>query len=452
MEQSEIIKAGSLPENTIYLPYKGVSRNHFVIECGDGAWKIRDLDSRNGTIVNGKKIKEAPLKAGDVVKIGIVQLTVEPSQEHTDIIPLSDSDAGDGDRSTDEISSTSEPVTSQAGAQEVFYFPRLNFPPEMIPGRSPQMFSIYQQLHSIVDSDVNVLLVGETGVGKEVIAQTIHLSGKRHGEPFVAVNCAAIPEDLAEAELFGIGEKVATNVGKRTGKMALAHRGTLFLDELSAFPFPLQAKILRAVEDKLVYPVGENTPARVDFRVVATSNEEPAELIESGNLRQDLYHRLSTVEIHIPPLRDRKEDILPLVKGLAKLFSEKEGKRLAGLSRAFAIELQNYHYPGNVRELVNIVRSAVAQAHPGSVLGSELLPEKVLRSNVFHATECILQENEAGAVNLHSILDETSRKLIQHALEVHQGNLTRAAQYLNITPRGIRKMMQRLGISRPTDD
>jgi two-component system response regulator HydG len=432
------ITAGSMPENFICLPFKGVSRRHFALVRRSPGWLLRDLGSRNGTFVNGKKVNETPIRPGDKISAGIVQMQVHEAPEDLDTILLTESDTAETAKpDTDEMTADS---TTKAKAGNVFHFPKLVFPEGMIPGRSPVMFDLFQKIHSITDSDVSVLLVGETGVGKEMIARTLHLSGKRAGGPFVAVNCAAIPADLAESELFGIGERVATNVGKRSGLMVQADGGTLFLDELSAFPVALQPKILRAIEDRRIHPVGEKTPVKADFRVVSTSNEDPRTLIEQERLRKDLYHRLAAVELVVPPLRGRPEDIESIVIGVLRQLTKQETKRIAGVKAALMTELQRYTYPGNVRELVNILKAMFALARAGDVLTPDLLPERVLKAN--------REPRGAGApsTDLRSALNETTRKLILEALQLHQGNFTNAAKQLRITPRGLRKMMHRLGM------
>ena len=214
------------------------------------------------------------------------------------------------------------------------------------------MLEIYQKIHSLADSDVSVMLIGETGVGKEIFARTLHLSGKRANGPFIAVRLVrAIPDELAEAELLGIGEKVATDVKERKGKLVLANGGTLFLNELSAFPIGLQAKILRALEERVVYPVGENKGIPVNFQMISATNMDPQELISTQRLREDLYHRVAAVEIIIPPLRERKEDLKMLVSGLLQVISKREAKPISGLSRRLFAMMYSYSYPGNIRDV-----------------------------------------------------------------------------------------------------
>lgn len=436
------VTAGSLPENAIYLPYKGISRRHFSLTRSKEGWLLRDLKSTNGTLLNGKAIDSALLKPGDKIEAGALTIRVESSSGEIQKIEFHPGEGIAGIPQTDRLGQV------ELGTEEVaFSFPELVPPPGMILGKSPVMMEIYRKLHSISDSDLSILFVGETGTGKDFLSKMVHLSSNRANGPFIAVNCAALPSELIEAELFGIGEKVATNVSQRKGKIAAAEGGTLFLDELGAFPIGLQAKILRAIEDKVITPIGENKHLSIDFRVLAATNEEPADLIRTGKLREDLYHRIAAVEIHVPPLRDRKEDLEILIPALLQQISVKEGKRLSGISKRLIALLTQYSYPGNLRELMNILKSMVALSHPGEVLDVHLVPEKLLSpagargSN--GAMESLLREEVS---DLRSTVDEFTKMLIIRVLGRHAGNVSNAAAQLNITPFGLRKMMKRLGI------
>jgi transcriptional regulator with PAS, ATPase and Fis domain len=441
-ELSEIT-AGSLPDNNIYLPYKGISRYHFAVRNKQTRWELSDLGSTNGTYLNGEKItKDSKLKAGDVILAGVVQVNVETSSKEMEAIALPSEPPGIDRLKTERVS-----ALSLDSKENLFSFPKLILPDGMFLGKSRAMFEIYEKLNAVLESDVNIFFIGETGTGKELLAKTVHLSSSRARAPFIAVNCAAIPADLAEAELFGIGERVATDVSQRKGKIAAAEGGTLFLDELEAFPLPLQAKILRAVEERTVTPVGEHRTIPVDFRLLSATNQEPEELIRAQKLREDLYHRLATVEIHLPPLRERTEDLEVLIPGLFQQFSKKEGKTFAGISRRLLGLLLNYSYPGNVRELVNIVRATVALAHHGELLDVHLLPERLLGGGEAEVNERDLKEKfEAAKVPLRKEVEEFTRRLIVYALRVHNGNIRRAAEQLDVTPFGLRKMMNRLKI------
>jgi len=430
------ITAGSLPENIVYLPYKGISRRHFSLTKENGKWILHDLGSTNGTLLNGNSIDSSVVKPGDIIEAGAITIHVERAAQDLETIGFTENKTKMDSFETDRLGHV------DIGVQEIpFSFPKLRLPSEMILGKSQSMMEIYKKLHSIADSDLNILFVGETGTGKDFLSRMAHLSSKRANGPLVAVNCAALPAELFEAELFGIGERVATNVSQRKGKIAAAEGGTLFLDELGAFPIGLQAKILRAIEDKTVTPLGENKNIAVDFRVLSATNEDPQELIRAGKLREDLYHRLAAAEIQVPPLRERKEDLEILIPVLVQQLSQKENKKLSGITKRLLVLLMNYSYPGNLRELTNIVRAMVALSHPGEVLDIHLVPEKLLSGDLERINEHQLDDND-----LKTNVDEFTRKLIVRALKRHHGNVSKAAAQLKITTFGLRKAMKRLDI------
>lgn len=441
------VTAGSLPDNAIYLPYKGISRRHFSLVQKEKGWMLQDLGSTNGTLLNGQPIATAVrLKPGDVIQAGAVTLHAETAPEDMQKVSLSESSGVPADpRQTDKLDKI--PLDDEGIP---FSFPDLVLPPDMILGKSAAMMDIYRKLHSIASGNLSILFVGETGTGKDFLARMVHLSSKQASGPFVAVNCAAIPSELVEAELFGIGEKVATNVSQRKGKMAAAEGGTLFLDELGAFPFPLQSKILRAVEERAVTAVGETRSVPVHFRLLSATNEDPQELIRAGRLREDLYHRVAGVEILVPPLRERKEDLEILIPALLRHISAKENKRLSAMSKRLFALLLDYSYPGNLRELLNILKAMVALSHPGEFLDVHLVPEKLFGFNLQRGIDDVVENSlDAGDFDLRNTVDEFTRQLILRSLKLHDGNIPQAAAHLKVTSFGLRKMMKRLGIAKP---
>jgi DNA-binding NtrC family response regulator len=441
---SRPLHAGAHPDNHIVLPFRGVSRYHFTLARRDGAWVLKDLESRNGTRVNGDRVAEAPLRAGDRVGVGVVELVVREAPEgqaefvsvrRPPLKPVAPID-------TETVGAL--PVGAR---EDFFFFPNLTFPEGMILGRSARILEVYQLMDAVARSSAPVLLVGETGTGKEMFARTLHLSGKRSAGPLVAVNCAALPQELLESELFGIGKRVATSVDERAGKMALADGGTLFLDELNAFSPALQPKILRVLEERAVTPVGTATSIPTDFRLVAASSVEPEALVRSGALREDLYHRLAAIELRIPPLRDRRDDLEPFVLAFLERICAQEQKAVEGIARRALVHLREYAYPGNLRELQNILRTLVILAHPGEVLDLRHLPQKVLASPVTgDAQEALAHRISKGRFNYREILDDVSERLVQHVLRMTDGNITRAAQLMGLSPFGLRKILKRLKI------
>ncbi|MEL7059223.1 MAG: sigma 54-interacting transcriptional regulator [Acidobacteriota bacterium] len=237
-------------------------------------------------------------------------------------------------------------------------FPGLVVPADYVYGRSPQMRQIYELMQTLAQGDLPVLIVGETGVGKEYLAQILHSSSPRRRGPFVAINCAAIPAELLEAELFGIGDRVATGVTARKGRFQLADGGTLFLDEIGDMSADLQAKLLRALQEKEVHPLGQQ-PTRVDVRVLAATNQELGQKIQSGSFRADLYYRLAGYVLEIPPLRERRDDVPPLVEHFLRRCASDLNRSIRGLTVHALRMLTEYPWPGNVRELANEVRRAV---------------------------------------------------------------------------------------------
>lgn len=445
-EDTDEFTAGSMPENRIYLPYRGVSRHHFTVIRDANGWLLRDEGSTNGTQLNGNKVNIAHLSTGDVIQAGMIELRVFEEEGEKPPFLLPDPATVQPQANTDRVDQQGK-TESQP---DLFFFPKFVFPDGFLTGKSPVALKVLQQLHSLIDSDVNILFVGETGTGKEMFARTMHLSAKRSAGPFVAMNCAAIPTELMESELFGIGEKVATGVNRRIGKFAAADGGTLFLDELEACPPELQAKLLRAVEERACTPVGETEAVQSDFRLFSATNKDPIELLGSGKLREDLYHRLATVEIRLPALRDRKEDLQDLILLMLSRLAQEERKHFAGVSHKFMDVLLTYSYPGNLRELRNILRAVVAMAYSGEILDVHLLPARLLQPNdqPESLNELIRENLERESFDFHDVTSQVSKQFVESVLDHHQGNVRKAAEHMKMSEFGLRKMMKRLGIIR----
>lgn len=284
---------------------------------------------------------------------------------------------------------------------------------------SPAMQQMLQDVARIAPTDATVFIQGESGTGKEVIAQAIHTQSRRADKPFIKVNCAAIPDTLIESEFFGHEKGAFTGAAtRRQGRFELAHGGTLLLDEVTEIPVALQAKLLRVIQEKEFERIGGSKPIQVDVRIISTSNRDMQAAIAAKVLREDLYYRLNVVPLHLTPLRERKEDILPL----AHHFLAKTGKTL---TKAAERKLLNYNWPGNTRELSNIIERA-----------SLLAPEKVIE-----AVYLTLEEGKSSGIHvqipLGTPLKELEKRYILQTLLAHQDDKKKAAEALGITLRSL---------------
>jgi transcriptional regulator with AAA-type ATPase domain len=326
----------------------------------------------------------------------------------------------------------------------------LVFPPGYVPGDAPAMASLYAQMQSLVQGDLPVLLLGETGVGKEFLARILHSSSRRRGGPFVAVNCAAIPEDLLEAEMFGIVKGAATGVSERLGRFQQAEGGTLFLDEIGDMPLPLQAKLLRALQEKEVQPVGASAPVSVDIRVVAATNSDLQRRMDDGRFRRDLYYRVAGYAVQIPPLRDRREDIPSLVEEFIRIFARETAKSVRGITVKALRSLSEYSWPGNIRELEHEVRRLIYQCPEGQAIESRMLSEHVVAPVRGGSDDRGggTGEGRGGTVTLELLpnVELLERRLIKEALARAGGNRTQAARLLGVSRNGLAIKMERLGI------
>ncbi|MEJ7553430.1 MAG: sigma 54-interacting transcriptional regulator, partial [Aquificaceae bacterium] len=296
---------------------------------------------------------------------------------------------------------------------------------ETIITKSPVFQKVLDTVKTIADYDVNVLIEGETGTGKSLLAKYIHYLSPRRNGPFVKVNCAAIPESLLEAELFGYVKGAFTGAVKdKPGKVELAEGGTLFLDEIGDMPLPLQAKILHLVQEKEFERLGDTRTRKVNLRIIASTNKNLKELIKRGEFREDLYYRLSVVKLHLPPLRERKEDIPILIKHLLEKYTRKYARRLKGFSAEAMRLLLSYHFPGNVRELENIVEHAVITCR-GSLINVEDIQIEV---------ETLQRDREEERERIKRVLEQVggNRSLAARMLGMHRTTLWRKLRELGI--------------------
>ena len=304
-------------------------------------------------------------------------------------------------------------------------------------GASPPMRAVYEFIARVAGRDSTVLIWGESGTGKELVARAIHANSGRAGKPFVAINCAAITETLLESELFGHERGAFTGaVSQKRGKLETADGGTVFLDEVGELAMPLQAKLLRVLQEHEFERVGGTRPIKVDIRVIAATNRDLKEASRTGSFRQDLYYRLNVVSVRMPPLRERKEDIPLLANFFAQRFGEKVKRRVAGISPKARACLLGYDWPGNVRELENAIERA-------AVLGST---ELILAEDL---PEALVEEaaSEGKPVTaLHEGLREAKKALIERAIEQAGGNYTEAAGILGIHPNHLFRLIKVLNL------
>lgn len=319
---------------------------------------------------------------------------------------------------------------------------KLVFPPNYVPGRSPAMRSVYHQVDHLLVGTLPVLISGETGVGKEPIARILHLSSPRCRGPFVAVNCAAIPTELLEVELFGIESGVATGVAKREGKFLLAHGGVIFLDEISDMSPALQAKLLRVLQEGEVNPVGARRPVPVDVRVISATNQDLLELVARGRFRQDLYFRVAGYTLRVPPLRERREDIPELVIHFFHRFTQEVGKTPCGIAARALEMLVEAPWPGNVRQLENEVRRLAYLCLPNQPITAEM----VSGLSLFPGAPADGGPGSDEDLNLQRQTEALERKLILSALQRGGGRVTKAAQLLGLSRQGLRLKMYKLGL------
>jgi DNA-binding NtrC family response regulator len=335
----------------------------------------------------------------------------------------------------------------------------LKIPKGMVVGESPAMKKLLSQMRATVRSRMDVLLTGETGTGKELFARLIHDSGLYAKGPFVAINCAAIPANLLESQLFGIHGRIATGVDAHPGLLVQAEGGAIFLDEIGELAESLQAKLLRFLQEREIHPLGAPAPKKLDVLVISSSNRDLSDAVRKGTFRADLYYRLRGLQFHIPPLRDRKEDIPGLVLELASEAAEEASKSIEGVSRKALDLLMAHDWPGNVRELQSEVRRAVLVCPSDSLLTPDHFgpvrwavdkarateePKPAPQTPPEPANAARPPEPPLAGTKLQEHVDAVERKAIQDALAATGGNKSKAAEMLGVTRAGLAMKMRRL--------
>jgi len=424
----------------------------YRVECaasgGEGLEKIETLNPDVVLLdirmpdIDGIKVLELVRRRGErtpiilITAYGSTQTTIEAMKLGAfDYLmkPLKISDLLDAVKKAIEVKELLDRTRSGESLPEV--------DPDTMIGLSPVMQNVYKIIGRVANTNATVLIRGESGTGKELVAQAIHYNSVRRDRPFVKINCASIPENLLESELFGHEKGAFTGaVASKPGKFELAHRGTIFLDEIGEMSMNTQTKLLRVLQEREFERIGGTETIKVDVRIVAATNKDLEKSIESGEFREDLYYRLNVVEIVLPPLRERKADIPALVNHIIKGCSAEHKKAIRGFSEAATDILMGYDWPGNIRELKNVCERAVLMSN-GPVLGVEELPltlkKKSRRYNWL---------NEIPGSSLKEIVSEVEREIVLRALEEHNWNRSAAAQALKMNRSSFYAKLKELGI------
>jgi Nif-specific regulatory protein len=313
--------------------------------------------------------------------------------------------------------------------------------PQEIIGAAPAMVTLLEQLGKVVDTRVTVLIEGETGVGKELIAAAVHYRSRRRGQLFVSQNCAAMPENLLESELFGHRRGSFTGAHEdKKGLFEIADGGTLFLDEVTEMPLALQSKLLRVLQEGEIRALGALQEKRVNVRIVAATNRNLEKEVEAGRFRQDLYYRLNVFPLRVPPLRERKEDIPLLAAHFLARYGAEMGKEPAGFAQETMDLLSAYAWPGNIRELQNEVQRMVVLSEDGEFLTPDLVSGRIRH------VESLIDRVAPEKGTLKEMMDQVERWLVIQALKDHENNKTAAAKTLGITREGLHKKLRGLGL------
>jgi two-component system response regulator GlrR len=393
---SATMSIGSGAENEVVLADDTVSRRHLAIEESDDGWVVRDLKSTNGTKLDGTRVREAFLAVGAVIELGATKLRFEAPGECV-LVPPS--------------------AATSFGA---------------LHGASPRMRQIFGILERVAASDATVLLRGETGTGKEVAAQSLHEASPRAKKPFVVIDASATPRDLFESILFGHRKGAFTGAADdRRGAFATADGGTVFIDEIGELPLDLQPKLLRVLERREVLALGSDKPQKVDVRVLAATHRDLRAMVREGEFRQDLYYRLSVIEVTLPPLRQRREDIPELVRFLL----DRAGRADLQVAPAALQALSAHGWDGNVRELKNVIDRAVVFCERGPIERSHL---DLIDGRTTPA---------GGGADGDRTLDDVEAEAIRATLERTGGNRTEAAKILGISRRSLIDRIARHGLT-----
>jgi len=423
--EAAVIRIGARRGNDVQLSDSKVSGLHCEIRLDDRGYRLRDLDSTNGTYVSSLRINDVYITSGAQIALGSTRLKFEPLGESVEI-ELAD---------TDKFGS-------------------------MI-GRSVKMRELFARLEKLARTDTTVLVTGETGAGKELVAEALHDHSARKDGPFVVLDCGSIPPNLIESELFGHERGAFTGAtASYAGAFERAHGGTVFLDEIGELPLAMQPKLLRVLERKEVRRVGGAKTIEVDVRIVAATNRDLGVEVNRGRFREDLYYRLAVARIHVPPLRERKDD-LPLL--IEHILATTPGGEVASIAQETIDLMVKHDWPGNVRELRNVIERAVLLAEtPDSEDALRRAPAPTPRSEPsITVTPSQTATSTEGQMTVpvdvsvpfknakQTVISEFERRYISRLLAQHDGNISAAARAAGIDRMSIHKMLHRLGLANP---
>jgi DNA-binding NtrC family response regulator len=406
----EVLRIGKAPENDLQLTDETISRNHCELRLDPQGYLLRDLGSTNGTTLEGARVREGYLRPGSLLGVGRVQIRFMPLQAQVRLLPSERTELGE------------------------------------LRGRSLAMREIYAVLERVANTEATVLLQGETGVGKDVVARTLHALSHRAAAPWVVVDCGALAPNLVESELFGHEKGAFTGaVEMRKGAFEVAHGGTLFLDEIGELPVDLQPKLLRALESREIRRVGGQKTQRVDIRVVAASRRNLRSEVERGRFREDLYFRLAVVLIHVPSLRDRREDIPVLVEHLLRQGAG-SGESPPRLPPGAMAILGAHDWPGNVRELRNVVERMVSLGEDPGMMG--LIGGQPISMEGAPGGPAGVQFDPAvsHSDNKERWNEHFERLYLKWLLERTGGNISQAAREAQMDRKYLHRLLRRYGL------
>jgi DNA-binding NtrC family response regulator len=404
------VTVGSGSGNDVVLTDPTISRRHLVVEPREDGVILRDVGSTNGSFVQGARFSELTLGFGTEVTIGQTVLKYVPLEEALELAPSDEESYGS------------------------------------LAGRDPKLRKLFRLLADVAVSDATVLIEGETGTGKELFAEEIHRHSARRGGPFVVFDCGAVPKELIESALFGhLRGSFTGAVSDRAGAFEEADGGTLFLDEIGELAPEVQPSLLRALDKRAVRPVGGTGYTQVSVRVVAATNRNLRAEIAAKRFREDLYYRLAVVRMHVPPLRERPDDVPLLVEHFARQFA---GGRQLEISREELERLRHHAWPGNVRELRNVIERACALTHGTKLEIDEAFDEKTSGGITADTVNIDLPFKEAKA----QIVDNFEREYIRAQLKRHGGNLSAAARSSEVDRKHFRELLRKHGLREAQDE